>query len=155
MTIRRATKSDIDTLADMFSRMYILNSEFDPLLQVPEDIRQRVRASVEKAISDENSLIYIYEEEEKPYAAIKIKFDEREFYIPSKVARIEEFYVHPAKRRGGLGGTFLNFVEEDLKKMGVTLIIARFPSKNLIAVSFYSKHGFREIHNEFAKSMEG
>lgn len=153
MTIRRATKSDIDTLADMFGRMYLLNSEFDPLLQVPEDIRQRVRASVERAIADENSLIYIYEEE-KPYAAIKIKFDEREFYTPSRVARIEEFYVHPAKRRGGLGGHFLNFVEEELKKMGVTLMIARFPSKNLIAVSFYSKHGFREIHNEFAKSID-
>ncbi|MCL4343942.1 MAG: GNAT family N-acetyltransferase [Nitrososphaerota archaeon] len=153
MTIRKAVKSDIDSLTDMFSKMYILNSEFDPLLQVPDDIKQRVRDSVEDALNDEKSLIYIYEDG-KPYAAIKIKLDEREFYAPSKVARIEEFYVHPAKRREGLGGYFLSFIEEELKKMGVTLIIARFPSKNLIAVSFYSKSGFREIHNEFAKSVD-
>ncbi|MGC8661950.1 MAG: GNAT family N-acetyltransferase [Nitrososphaeria archaeon] len=153
MVIRRAVKSDIESLTEMFSKMYILNSEFDPLLQVPEDIKQKVRASVEDALNDEKSLIYIYEED-RPYAAIKIKLDEREFYMPSKVARIEEFYVHPAKRRGGMGGDFLNFIEEELKKMGVALIIARFPSKNLIAVSFYSKNGFREIHNEFAKSVD-
>ncbi|MEM0097702.1 MAG: GNAT family N-acetyltransferase [Conexivisphaerales archaeon] len=153
MTIRKAVKSDIDSLTEMFSKMYILNSEFDPLLQVPDDIKQRVRDSVEGALNDEKSLIYIYEDE-KPYAAIKIKLDERDFYYPSKVARIEEFYVHPAKRRSGIGRYFLNFVEEELKKLGVTLIIARFPSKNLIAVSFYSKSGFREIHNEFAKSVD-
>ncbi|MGC8661524.1 MAG: GNAT family N-acetyltransferase [Nitrososphaeria archaeon] len=153
MTIRRATESDIDLLTEMFSKMYALNSEFDPLLQVPEDIKQRVRASVERAINSENSLIYIYEDE-KPYAAVKIRLGEREFYTPSKVAMIEEFYVHPAKRRGGLGGQFMNFVEEELRKTGITLMIARFPSKNLIAVSFYSKHGFREIHNEFAKSIK-
>ncbi len=153
MAIRKAVKTDVDSLAEMFSKMYILNSEFDPLLQVPDDIKQKVRKSVEEALSDEKSLIYIYEEDDKPYAAIKIKLDEREFYTPSTVARIEEYYVHPAKRRGGLGAYFLNFIEEELKKLGVTLIIARFPSKNLIAVSFYSKNGFREIHNEFAKSV--
>ncbi len=154
MTIRRAVKSDIDSLTEMFSKMYILNSEFDPLLQVPDDIRQRVRESLEKAFNDERNLIYMYEEGDRPYAAIKVKLDDREFYVPSKIARIEEFYVHPSKRRAGTGKYLLNYVEEDLKKIGVTLIIARFPSKNLIAVSFYSKNGFREVHNEFAKSVE-
>jgi len=154
MAVRRAGKSDIDSLTDMFSRMYILNSEFDPLLQVPDDIRERVRESLEKAFNDERNLIYIYEEGDRPYAAIKVRLDDREFYVPQRIARIEEFYVHPSRRRAGIGKYLLGYVEEDLKKMGVSLIIARFPSKNLIAVSFYTKNGFREIHNEFAKSLK-
>jgi len=35
VTIRRATKEDVKTLIDFFSRMYRLNSEFDPLLLTP------------------------------------------------------------------------------------------------------------------------
>lgn len=153
MGIRRATPEDLEALAELFSRMYILNSEFDPLLKVPDDIKDRVRASVAEELKSENKLIYVYEEDGYIYAAIKITLDSRKFYEPDLVARIEEFYVRPSRRRSGLGRAILSYVEEELAKRGITMLVARFPSKNLIASSFYVKNGFREIHSEYAKMI--
>ncbi len=153
MAIRRATPSDLETLTELFSRMYMLNSEFDPLLKVPDDIKERVRDVMAKELENKSKLIYVYEESGYIYAAIKISLDDRIFYEPNKVARIEEFYVRPSRRRSGLGRLIIKYVEEELGKMGITMLVARFPSKNLIASSFYTKNGFREIHSEYAKMI--
>lgn len=152
MAIRRATPADAEALTELFSRMYILNSEFDPLLKTPDNIRDNVKANISKELEDsKNKLIYVYEEGGTIYAAIKVSLVDRKFYEPRNVAMIEEFYVHPSRRRSGLGRLMIEHLEEELRKIGITMLVARFPSKNLIASSFYVKNGFREIHSEYAK----
>jgi Acetyltransferase (GNAT) family. len=71
--------------------------------------------------------------------------------VPQIVAQIEEFYVHPAKRRSTIGRQLIEYAESDLRKIGIKILMARFPSKNIIATSFYTKNGFREVHNEYGK----
>jgi len=85
--------------------------------------------------------------------AARVKILEREFYVPNRVAVIEEIYVMPAYRRSGVGEAILDYLTSELKGLGVDSVTARFPAKNVIAVSFYKKRGFREIHYEFVKKL--
>lgn len=153
MRVRRATEGDIPFIVEAFSRMYSLNSEFDPLLQVPGDLEDRLEKSVKEGIRDERQLIVVAEDGGKPVGAARVKILEREFYVPHKVAIIEEIYVMPAYRRCGVGEAILDFLTSELRGMGVDSVTARFPAKNVIAVSFYRKRGFREVHYEYVRKL--
>jgi len=149
--VRRAKKEEIEIIASLLSRMYKLNSEFDPLLQVPEDIEERVKKSLEVSMLDDNFLIVVAEEEGKIIGAARVRISNREFYIPEKEGIIEEIYVHPSYRRKGVGEAIVNFIQKELASRGVKIISAHFPAKNVIAVSFYNKLGFVEEHYHFVK----
>ncbi|MGC8568540.1 MAG: GNAT family N-acetyltransferase [Nitrososphaeria archaeon] len=151
MTIRRANESDVQSLALMFTKMYQLNSEFDPMLQVVDDLYPKVEKMVKDSLGDKNTFIFVYEESGELVGAVKIRLVDRKFYVPQIVAQIDEFYVMPSKRRSGVGRELIAYAEQELKKLGIKLLIARFPSKNVIATSFYLKNGFREVHNEYGK----
>ena len=153
-TIRLARKEDVKALVDFFSRMYRLNSEFDPLLSTPDDLEDRVAKCVEKSLEDPNVMIVVAEEEGKIVGAARVLIIDREFYSPAKEALIREFYVHPAYRRQGVGSEIVNFIESELRKRGIEILGAMFPSRNLIAVSFYKKMGFRDIYSEFVKKIK-
>ncbi|BDC18829.1 GNAT family N-acetyltransferase [Acidianus sp. HS-5] len=153
VTIRKANKEDVKTLADFFSRMYRLNSEFDPLLSIPEDLEERVTKAVERSMENPNEILVLAEDEGKIVAAARVIITERLFYVPDREATIREFYVHPSYRRQGVGEEIVGFIQEELKRRGIELIAAEFPARNLIATSFYKKMGFREIYCEFIKKI--
>jgi GNAT superfamily N-acetyltransferase len=154
LLIRRVKEEDLDYLASMFSRMYSLNAEFDPMLQVPEDLEQRVKQSLLEDMKNPDSMIVVAEDEGKVVGGARVKVQRRRFYVPERVAIIEEIYVMPAFRRMGVGNAILNYVSDELRKAGISSMTARFPAKNIIAVSFYRKRDFREIHHEFIKRIE-
>ena len=70
-------------------------------------------------------------------------------YQDQKLFYIDEFSVHPAFQRQGLGSRMLAFLRDELKKepqpiSHMSLITERgFPS-----VAFYEKNGFVELQNE-------
>ncbi len=70
-------------------------------------------------------------------------------YQAQKLFYIDEFSVHPAYQRQGIGSRMLAFLREELQIepqpiSHISLITERgFPS-----VSFYEKNGFVELHNE-------
>ncbi|ACP39163.1 MAG: GNAT family N-acetyltransferase [Saccharolobus sp.] len=153
VTIRRATKEDVKTLIDFFSRMYRLNSEFDPLLLTPENLEERINKVVEKSLEDQNEMIVVAEDQGRIVGAARVLIIDRIFYTPEKEALIREFYVHPSYRRQGVGNEIVNFIISELKERGIEILGAEFPSRNLIAISFYRKMGFREIYCEFIKKI--
>ncbi|ABP95218.1 MULTISPECIES: GNAT family N-acetyltransferase [Metallosphaera] len=153
MLIRKAEPKDIDSVADMFERMYTLNSEFDPLLQVHDEISERLKRSLVEDLKSEDSLVAVAEDGGKVIGAVRVRLERREYYIPEKMAVIEEIYVMPGYRREGVGEKLVDFVISELSKKGARSIMARFPAKNIIAESFYRKRGFREIHYEFIKRI--
>ncbi|AAK42977.1 GCN5-related N-acetyltransferase [Sulfolobus islandicus Y.G.57.14] len=153
VTIRRATKEDVKTLIDFFSRMYRLNSEFDPLLLTPENLEERINKVVEKSLEDQNEMIVVAEDQGRIVGAARVLIIDRIFYTPEKEALIREFYVHPSYRRQGVGNEIVNFIISELKERGIEILGAEFPSRNLIAISFYRKMGFREIYCEFVKKI--
>lgn len=152
--IRKANEKDIDILTDMFTRMYQLNSEFDPLLEVTQDSSLRVKESIKKSLIRDDVLLIVAEEGGKVTGSARVFIIDREFYIPEKIGVIQEIYVYPAYRRNGVGDSLLGYIEKELKEMGIETILARFPAKNVIATSFYTKKGFRELHNEYIRKID-
>ncbi|ARM75480.1 GNAT family N-acetyltransferase [Acidianus manzaensis] len=154
VTVRKGTKEDINEIVDFFSRMYRLNSEFDPLLSVPNDLEEKVRKNVEKSLENHNEIIVIAEDKDKIVGASRVIIYDRIFYEPEEEAMIEEFYVYPSYRRQGVGQLIVEYIEKQLNDRGIQLLSANFPSRNLIAASFYKKMGFREIYSKYVRKIE-
>ncbi|AWR95803.1 GNAT family N-acetyltransferase [Acidianus brierleyi] len=153
MNVRRAKEEEIDYLVDMFSRMYRLNSEFDPLLQVPDNLEEKIQKILKEDFKKDNVILAVAEENGKVIGSARVVIANRDFYIPEKVGIIQEIYVYPAYRRRNVGEKLLDYLYSELKKNDISVILALFPSKNIISTSFYTKKGFRELHNEFIRQI--
>jgi len=150
---REARESDADALADLVVRLKRLNEEFDALLKVREDVRERAKAYIANAIKDKNSLVLVAEHNNKVIGVLKADIRERFFNDPITEGYIIEFYIMPEYRKQGLGTELLELAIERLKQRGAQIIAAEFPSQNKIAVDFYTKQGFRPIVNIYAKQI--
>jgi ribosomal-protein-alanine N-acetyltransferase len=55
------------------------------------------------------------------------------------------FAVHPAHRRKGAGSKLLSWLEATTRVAGIDLILLEARAQNAGAISFYRKHGFKEL----------
>ncbi len=150
---REARESDVDALVDLIVRLKRLNEEFDAMLKVRDDIRERAKTYITNALKDKNSLVLVAEYNNKVIGVLKADIRERFFNDPAIEGYIIEFYIMPEYRKQGLGTELLQLAIEKLKQRGAQIIAAEFPSQNKIAVEFYAKQGFRPIVNIHAKQI--
>ncbi|MGB9728472.1 MAG: GNAT family N-acetyltransferase [Thermoprotei archaeon] len=150
---REARENDVEAIVDLVVRLKRLNEEFDALLKVRSDIRERAKTYITNAIKDKNSLVLIAEYDNKIIGVLKADIRERLFNDPAIEGYIIEFYIMPEYRKQGLGTELLQLAIEKLKQRGAQIIAAEFPSQNKIAVEFYAKQGFRPIVNIHAKQV--
>jgi len=101
----------------------------------------------------DNVILAVAEENGKVIGSARVVIANRDFYIPEKVGIIQEIYVYPVYRRRNVGEKLLDYLYSELKKNDISVILALFPSKNIISTSFYTKKGFRELHNEFIRQI--
>jgi|BEDMetMinimDraft_2_1075160.scaffolds.fasta_scaffold00172_6 ribosomal protein S18 acetylase RimI-like enzyme len=152
--IRLATKEDMESIIELFSRLKMLNEEFDPMLKISNNLFEKLREYVEESINDVNSFIVIAEVDNEVIGAAKVSIRERIFHEINFMGLIEEFYVSPKYRRKGVGEKMLKYITKELERRGVKLLAASFPTRNEIAVNFYSKQGFRSLECVYAKSLD-
>lgn len=153
LSIRRATRGDVDGVADLIVRMKRLNNEFDPLFAVVEDANERAKKYVVSSISSDGVLLLVGSIGKKVVGVLRAELRERRFYNPGKEGHITDFYVLPEFRRKALGNQILDRAMKELKKMGANIITAEVPSQNEIAVRFYNKRGFRSLLQVFARDQ--
>jgi ribosomal-protein-alanine N-acetyltransferase len=60
-------------------------------------------------------------------------------------AHVVLFAVHPAYRRKGVGSQLLSWLEATTRVAGIDLIRLEARAQNAAAISFYRKHGFKEL----------
>ncbi len=151
IVIRQAMGEDLDQAADLIVRMKKLNGEFDPLLKVVEDAKERAGRYLGESIKKSDHLVLVATKGTKVLGVLRSILDERLFYQPTKEGRITDFYILPEWRRRNLGDEMLQKAAEKLKGMGAEMIVAEFPARNEIASRFYTKRGFRALVDTFAK----
>jgi ribosomal protein S18 acetylase RimI-like enzyme len=152
MQIRKATRDDAGTIADLVVRTKKLNNEFDPLFAVVDDARQRADKYVSSTIGASDKLLLVAASGPKVVGVIRAEMRERLFYEPHTEGFITDFYILPEHRRKALGNEMLQQASAELKKMGAEIIVADVPSQNEIANRFYAKRGFRSLNQSFGKS---
>lgn len=97
-------------------------------------------------IGNNNSLTLAYFDEDKLVALamghIRHWYSATEYYI-------DEFCVKTQLQGQGIGGKFMNAIEEYLIKHGIKAIFL-LTEKDVPAYGFYRKHGFKEHENNVA-----
>jgi ribosomal protein S18 acetylase RimI-like enzyme len=151
LRIRRATKDDIPSVADLITRMKRLNNEFDPLFAITSDAKARAEQYAVDSIGSPKKLLLVGVEGAKIVGVLRAEMKERLFYEPSREGLITDFYILPEFRRQALGNEILVQAAAELKKMGAQIIVAEVPSQNEIAYRFYTKRGFRSLNMQFGK----
>lgn len=152
MQIRRASKDDVEAVADLIVRTKRLNNEFDPLFAVVSDAKARAEKHVLASVDAPDRLVLIAVEGQKVVGVLRAEMRERIFYEPHNEGFITDFYVLPEYRRKALGNEIIQLASAELKKMGAQIIVADVPAQNEIANRFYAKRGFRALTNHFGKS---
>jgi ribosomal protein S18 acetylase RimI-like enzyme len=152
--IRKAIRSDAAEIVDLIVRLKKLNNEFDPLFGVVGDAKERAEKYVEASFQSPETLMLVAATHDRVIGAIRAEIRERMFYTPRTEGYITEMYVLPEHRRGRLGQELLEKAMADLKSMGAEIIVADLPSRNEIAVHFYTKRGFRRLVETFAHTVQ-
>lgn len=149
-SIRRATKGDVDQIADLVVRLKKLNNEFDPLFTVKDDAKETATKYISESLGPEKVIVLAVTKGKKVIGFLRGELTERLFYEPSKEGIITDMYVLPEHRRNQLGQDLLEQATTELRKMGAQIIAADLPTRNEIGVHFYSKRGFRRLTETFA-----
>jgi len=148
--VRHATKEDVAEIADLVVRLKKLNNEFDPLFLVVDDAKERALKYISASVGSPRTLLLAATKGEKIIGFLRAEMRERIFYEPHMEGHITEMYVLPEFRRGQMGHDILEHASSELTKMGAEIIVGDLPSRNEIAVHFYTKRGFRRLIETFA-----
>jgi ribosomal protein S18 acetylase RimI-like enzyme len=154
MEIRRASRSELASVADLIVRTKRLNSEFDPLFSVVEDVKTVAERYVSDTLEARDRLMLVAVDGTKVVGVVRAEMRERTFYVPHREGFISDFYILPEYRRKALGNEMILKASAELKKMGAEIIVADVPSQNEIAFRFYNKRGFRPLSQFFGKSPQ-
>ncbi len=153
--VREFAQSDLDGAVDLVLRLKKLNGEFDSVFVVSDSARKDAEDRLNELLKNrENHIALVAEKSGKLLGMIALNIIDRCYYLPSKEARITDFYVMPEYRRTGAGKMLVARSYEELKKRKINLITAEFPSQNLIALKFYKSLGYREIVGIYGKVLE-
>ncbi|MCL4350992.1 MAG: GNAT family N-acetyltransferase [Candidatus Thermoplasmatota archaeon] len=153
-TVRKATEADIDQFMSMIMRMKKLNGEFDSLFRVREGDMESIKEYYLRCIKDqENFITLLAVKKDKIMGLLKAEIRERISYEPSREVRIIDLYIMPEFRRKNVGNLLLGGIYEEMKKRGISIITAEFPSLNLIALNFYEKIGYRQVTSVYGKNI--
>ncbi len=154
-SVRKAKEGDIDQFMSMIMRMKKLNGEFDPLFRTREGDDTSIRDYYLKCINDhEHFITLVAVKKDKIMGLVKAEIRERISYEPSRELRIVDLYIMPEFRRKNVGNMLLSGIYSEMKKLGISIITAEFPSLNLIALNFYEKIGYRQITSVYGKNIE-
>jgi ribosomal protein S18 acetylase RimI-like enzyme len=148
--IRPASREDVGQIAELLVRMKRFNAEFDPLLNVAEDVGHQASKYVTDSIGARKTLVLVAASDKRVVGFLRAELRERLFYEPSKEGHITDLYILPEARRKELGRRMLGEAKKRLASRGAKVMTAEFPASNHFAVAFYHKNGFRALTNLYA-----
>lgn len=150
--VRKAEEKDLENVVELVVRLKRLNSEFDPLLKVRDDIYVQVKNWVSGYLNNKGKLLLVAESDDgRIIGTLVSEVRERLFYEPRMEGVIMDFYIMPEFRRKGIGKMMMDEAIRLLREMGAHVISAEFPAQNQISVAFYRKYGFRPMMNVYVK----
>ncbi|WP_291767096.1 GNAT family N-acetyltransferase [Caldivirga sp. UBA161] len=150
--VRKAGEKDLENVVELVVRLKRLNSEFDPLLKVRDDVYVQVKNWVSGYLNNKGKLLLVAESDDgRIIGALVSEVRERLFYEPRMEGVIMDFYIMPEFRRRGIGKMMMDEAIKMLREMGAHVISAEFPAQNQISVAFYRKYGFRPMMNVYVK----
>jgi GNAT superfamily N-acetyltransferase len=147
--VRRASADDADVVAQL---LHDFNTEFDTESPGPEVLRERLS----RLLAESSTFALLGAE---PPVALALVTLRPNVWYPGPVALLDELYVAPEFRGGGIGGAIVDRLVAECAAAGVSAIEVNVDEGDLDALRFYDRHGFHLVQPDtgeraFYLSME-
>lgn len=150
--IRDVKPDEWEKLRDLNEKVMVNNSKYDDDLIVNFASTPRGEKFFKEAIERKNGCCLVAVENDEFIGYV----NGGELNIPyrkSKYFEVENLGVIPEKKGTGLGSKLLEAVSNWAKKHGYEKIYLESYAKNEEAISFYRKHGFKDIDISLEKQI--
>ncbi|AKV87151.1 GCN5 family acetyltransferase [Microbacterium sp. CGR1] len=132
---RRATPHDAARLAEL---LHAFNTEFDTETPGVEVLAERLRT----LLGGTSTFAVLGGDPEVGLALVTLRPN---VWSEGPVALLDEMYVEPARRGGGVGGAVLRHMVEICRELGVAAIEINVDESDAAAMRFYERHGFSGV----------
>jgi GNAT superfamily N-acetyltransferase len=129
---RLATVDDADEVAQL---LHDFNVEFD----TPSPGRDVLAPRLRELLAGPETYVVLAG---RPSVAVAVVTTRPNVWYSGPVALLDELYVVPALRGGGIGSTVLDLVLETARGRGVELVEINVDEADVDAQRFYARHGF-------------
>ncbi|CAN5423505.1 GNAT family N-acetyltransferase [soil metagenome] len=130
-----ATAADAHEVARL---LYDFNTEFDTPTPPPGVLADRLRSLL---ASDQTFAILVG----RPAVAVALVTLRPNVWYSGPVALLDELYVAPEHRNGGIGEAILHELEAVVRQRGVELVEINVDEGDVDARRFYERHGFSPV----------
>ncbi|CAH0263288.1 Mycothiol acetyltransferase [Microbacterium sp. Bi98] len=132
---RRATPHDAARLAEL---LHAFNTEFDTETPGVEVLAERLRT----LLGGTSTFAVLGGDPAVGLALVTLRPN---VWSEGPVALLDEMYVEPAHRGGGVGGAVLRHMVEICRELGVAAIEINVDESDAAAMRFYERHGFSGV----------
>ncbi|WP_447647230.1 N-acetyltransferase family protein [Microbacterium forte] len=132
---RRATPLDAARLAEL---LHAFNTEFDTETPGVEVLAGRLRT----LLGGTSTFAVLGGDPAVGVALVTLRPN---VWSEGPVALLDEMYVEPAHRGGGVGGAVLRHMVEICRELGVAAIEINVDESDAAAMRFYERHGFNGV----------
>lgn len=132
---RRATPRDAARLAEL---LHAFNTEFDTETPGVEVLAGRLRT----LLGGTSTFAVLGGDPAVGLALVTLRPN---VWSEGPVALLDEMYVEPAHRGGGVGGAVLRHMVEICRELGVAAIEINVDESDAAAMRFYERHGFSGV----------
>jgi GNAT superfamily N-acetyltransferase len=129
---RRATPHDADSLAEM---LHAFKTEFETETPGVEVLTERLRT----LLAGPSTFAVLGGD---PAAGVALVTLHPNVWSDGPVALLDEMYVEPEQRGGGVGSAILHLMVEICEELGVAAIEINVDESDAGAMRFYERHGF-------------
>jgi GNAT superfamily N-acetyltransferase len=135
LAVRRAGPDDAGTIARL---LHDFNTEFDTPSPSTEVLTRRLQS----LLADPSTMAYLAGE---PAAGVALVTLRSNVWYEGPVALLDELYVVPHRRGGGLGTAMIHQLFSDAEAQGFSAIEINVDAEDVDAQRFYERHGFAGV----------
>lgn len=155
MVIRTAQEADLPQLLEIYDRLYdMLTGEYGYPFEFSREQNERTLAV---QIKSKLCRVLVAQEEQElcgfAHGSIS-RLDRRVTYKGAKtIGRVDDIYVEPEKRGGGLAAQLMAGLEEWFRQEEVQVVESYILSKNGQSLAFHEKCGFEPASYRVLKDL--
>jgi len=154
VTVEKLQLEDLEKASHLIDKFWGLNSEFEPTLEFDDDYLAKIKENVKISIADKRQLVFVAKEEQKIVGLIRVEVRDNSYYGKKLIGKIIELYVVPTHRNSGVAAALLDQVLENLGGQDIELLMAEFPTQNVLAASFYESNSFNPFITVYARKLK-
>ena len=154
MSVLEADPTHIPSVLELWKELMTFHEPFDSLFEMSQGAEKSMASHLEKLIAGKDSLVLIAIEDDGivGYTIAQIA-SYPPVFVRQKYGRISDMAVRQLSRRRRHGELMLDKTIAWFHEQGVDRVELRVVSKNLVAYSFWKKHGFTDYIHELYKDI--